>query len=1170
MGIFSTVAEVAKNKQNFKNWEEQQKLEQSKRQQLYQNKHYSQKEIENARALGTTIIDAIDVMDNHSESVAENVETATEPLVFMAPFLGTIAGTIGAFKFAFNPAFAKQQSIRKEVLNSDAAKNLYEKVQSDFKNRNKNFSLEELLNKNKINQIEDFKLKKEAQRFLDSFSKQTSKYKKNYWIGGGAILASLLASFIGATIAATKIQINSSKVARFQARKELEDPKSFVHYTPEQVEQAKADLEAERANGKKRKKKEKSSLKQGFFGSLFSIMRDNKAYKNAKKNNKIEPKPIERELTPEEIIQAEKDKEVIQRTVRIINNEAEKNSENMETTADVIIGGTPILGALVGGAMSWILNKTGIVDKAINKSIQKNASKETLALLETYNKVRANKNIKGVKGLFIRGGHYFNYVGSMIADLKNEQQIVNGIKQEPKASAYVKRLSTALMTSNTARNKVIAVIGAITTGFAGLILGLKLQKSAARAGRYTAKRELEKDPRNFIGYTQEEYDEIKDAKPVKTESRFKEVTLFIPRVLKQYSEYNRYRKNEAKEEAALRKHLLKQEVSEEQLKDAKNLQRKIFNTFEKVDDNSQKYSESMEAAIDIIKPFVTFGTYIGLATPIVAGIVGLVKMRENPAKIIEKVTGWMKKSSNLVNSKLSKRYLNNVAKNVSAKTSEVTVDDKPLAFLLKDVNLQDDNIIKSLGQVIKNLKLSPDELRKLPEEEINKKINDAIYNLIEKPLKDNTDMIANLKIINSDKFKGIKQYLFNIKLLPADLKIDALDMVLNPSNINKIKPENYEKIMNGLIGFIPKQSEMLGDLVNKLPVKNLKELTENLSKIDEFKEILSPTKLSELNNFLEIIEKNPDKAGEELIKKLASQNNIASVFRTLNNMFDKIKSAPQAIKNNPTIQKMLNHEFSISYDIARILKNTENLFEDPKVLSSKINKLIKEAKNSDGSVKESIFDEILTMIGAKDLSIDTLNKHKVSTNLNNIINGAEKSLNNIKSLKTEDFKEMFSEFAQKPSNMIKDLKDSIINSSEENIQSIIDKTPILKNINKLDKDSLVKILSNVEGVIDNIPKEELKNIMNSIIKEFNKNPDEFVKLVRDGKIASIFMTPGLKKTLSAIGISIPVVTIIFTYIVESWLAGMQIKAGRLGVMKSLEDLNDPRYYANLETENLNN
>ena len=36
----------------------------------------------------------------------------------------------------------------------------------------------------------------------------------------------------------------------------------------------------------------------------------------------------------------------------------------------------------------------------------------------------------------------------------------------------------------------------------------KLQKSAARAGRYTAKRELEKHTENFIGYTQEEYDEV--------------------------------------------------------------------------------------------------------------------------------------------------------------------------------------------------------------------------------------------------------------------------------------------------------------------------------------------------------------------------------------------------------------------------------------------------------------------------------------------------------------------------------------------------------------------------------------------------------------------------------------------------------------------------------------
>ena len=37
-----------------------------------------------------------------------------------------------------------------------------------------------------------------------------------------------------------------------------------------------------------------------------------------------------------------------------------------------------------------------------------------------------------------------------------------------------------------------------------------------------------------------------------------------------------------------------------------------------------------------------------------------------------------------------------------------------------------------------------------------------------------------------------------------------------------------------------------------------------------------------------------------------------------------------------------------------------------------------------------------------------------------------------------------------------------------------------------------------------------------------------------------------------------------TYALESWLADMQLKAGRLGVMKAMESLEDPRYYANIE------
>jgi hypothetical protein len=138
------------------------------------------------------------------------------------------------------------------------------------------------------------------------------------------------------------------------------------------------------------------------------------------------------------------------------------------------------------------------------------------------------------------------------------------------------------------------------------------------------------------------------------------------------------------------------------------------------------------------------------------------------------------------------------------------------------------------------------------------------------------------------------------------------------------------------------------------------------------------------------------------------------------------------------------------------------------------------------------------------------------------------------------------------------------NQSFSKIAKVINTTPVLKNIKGLNKENLTKILSNFEKSINNIPKKELENIMNSIVTEFNKNPDEFVKLVSTGKLKSIFMTPELQKTLTALGIAIPTFTLIITYTIESWLADMQMKAGRLGVMKSLEDLDDIRYYANIE------
>ena len=50
--------------------------------------------------------------------------------------------------------------------------------------------------------------------------------------------------------------------------------------------------------------------------------------------------------------------------------------------------------------------------------------------------------------------------------------------------------------------------------------------------------------------------------------------------------------------------------------------------------------------------------------------------------------------------------------------------------------------------------------------------------------------------------------------------------------------------------------------------------------------------------------------------------------------------------------------------------------------------------------------------------------------------------------------------------------------------------------------------------------------------------------------------------MAALGVSWATLTLVLTYAFQSWLADMQLKAGRLGVMKSLEELDDSRYYAN--------
>lgn len=90
---------------------------------------------------------------------------------------------------------------------------------------------------------------------------------------------------------------------------------------------------------------------------------------------------------------------------------------------------------------------------------------------------------------------------------------------------------------------------------------------------------------------------------VKTFEKHKKPNLFkfMTNLYKDNKEYQDYVKTEGEKELKMNKAIEKLELSDEQIRDAKALQKNIFKTFNKVDEKSQAYSESVEAMGEITK-----------------------------------------------------------------------------------------------------------------------------------------------------------------------------------------------------------------------------------------------------------------------------------------------------------------------------------------------------------------------------------------------------------------------------------------------------------------------------------------------------------------------------------------------------------------------------------------
>ena len=1072
MDFFNSLSQVAKNRSNFKKWEDNQRNENAQREELAKKRQHTPEELQKAKDYGNTIIDVIDVMDNHSENVAENVETAVDPLSQLA----TLAGLFGLNWLAFKTKSKKDVlgflNFDSNIRKTEKYQELEKRVAEDLKNTNKPLGMfERITDKKTIRRIQDSELKKELTAFKKAGKKQMIKYLKGAGYAHGLAMLGTVGLFIASTIYEAKLQTDSSKIARYQARKVLEDPKEFVNYTPEQIEAAKKEL-AE--HPELTKKDKKSKLQSGMFKSIYNIIKDNKAYKNDKAAREDNSQKVTRELTPEERIQAEKDQEVIQRTVRIINNEAEKNSENMEVAANVIINGTPFLGGAIGAATGWVLSKLKVFDKFVENRINKVGSEETKKLYEALK----DPKLKG----FRHHTKWARFANSMMEDIKN-----SGGKKEIEKS--FKDMTATMFANRVGKQWIFGAFGFVLTGIAGAIIGLKLQKSAARAGRFTAKRELEKNPENFIGYTKDDYEEVQDVKTTdKKPNKFKEYALFIPNVMKQYWAYDKYKKTEYKEKQALKDLLKKQDITPEQLREAKNLQRKLFNTFEKVDDNSQVYSESMEAATEIAQPFIQYaGMALGVS-PVIYTLVQVARGKITGAKLLDKVVTKLSNTSNLMQKKWFKKYLGHVEDNVSIVLDNVnTGKNKPMAALLKDIDLQKDPMLEVFSKIYSNGKDRLEGFKKLSNEDQIR----FIYNLkntFDKAIELNPSL--NLKQADIDNFFNVITHGWGTKAkksinMTPELRAQILDMMLNPKNISPEKAEEARKALelatneefaNTVYLFSPGIHDVIESIKTSNFSKEFDELSVKLLEgIAQKAGGLVPLNAKTINLLKRVL-------GEEKFNACLSEGSQFNIKSFLNPQANGAIAKPEEL---PTLAGILPDE---AMNLAKAVGNR---------------------------VKNATFKDAFGIAS------------------------------NITSPKA--FLAKYQTFIEKMS------PEEFATFAEERL-----------HMSSMTKDMMLKMIPKVQKVFENLPKEELDKITSKLVEEFNKRPDEMIKLMTSGKLSSIFITPQLRTALAAAGISWAAFTIGITYLAEAIMADMQLKAGRLGVMKAMESLEDPAYYADIE------
>ena len=149
--------------------------------------------------------------------------------------------------------------------------------------------------------------------------------------------------------------------------------------------------------------------------------------------------------------------------------------------------------------------------------------------------------------------------------------------------------------------------------FAGMgIIAAQINKYASRVGRFKAKQELLQNPNNFVYVSDEQANEIKLDKI--EQKKKPNIFSFLISAWKNTKEYEKYKKTEGKEERKFYKAAEQLNLTNEQIKDAKKKKKNAFRTFNKIDENSQKFAESIEAfGQSVAYPITTLCSIIATA-----------------------------------------------------------------------------------------------------------------------------------------------------------------------------------------------------------------------------------------------------------------------------------------------------------------------------------------------------------------------------------------------------------------------------------------------------------------------------------------------------------------------------------------------------------------------------